>query len=140
MDDSPAPVAELERIYDLWEYNFMVEAYLAAGGEPEKAYALAIVERVLAEKGDDAETCNACAWALASHKAFPEKAVAIATRAYELSPDDPNIMDTLAEAYYAAGDFKNAAAWEKKALDREPKNGFFQEQLKKFKAACEGGK
>jgi len=135
VDDAAAPVMELARIYDLWEPNFMVEVYLGAG-DKEKEYALAIIERVLAEKGSDAETHNALAWALATHNAYPEKAVAIAKRALELSPADPNIMDTLAESYFAAGDYKAAVQWEKKAAAAEPNNDFFKTQLRRFKDAA----
>jgi tetratricopeptide (TPR) repeat protein len=44
-------------------------------------------------------------------------------------------MDTLAEAYYAAGDYEAAVRWENRALEIDPENDFFQGQLKKFEAA-----
>jgi len=136
VDDAAAPVAELARIYDLWEYNFMIDVYLDAPGEREKEYALDIIERVLAEKGDDAQAHNAVAWALATRRLYCEQAIRVARRAHELAPDDANVMDTVAEAYFAAGDAYSAAAWEKRALAREPDNDFFKKQLQRFNAAC----
>lgn len=136
VDDAAEPVAELARIYNLWEYNFLVERYLDAPGQKEKEYALGIIDRILGEKPDDAEVHNALAWALATRRLYPDKAVRIARRAHDLAPEDANIMDTVAEAYYAAGDAATAAIWEKRALAREPENEFFKKQLEKFNAAC----
>lgn len=135
VDDHSEPVAELARIYELWEYRFMLPVYLDAAGEREHAYALAIAERLLASKPDDAQTYNAVAWELATRKLYPEEALAAATRAHELAPEDAAIMDTLAETYYAAGDYKAAIDWERKALARDSKSAFYKEQLDKFKAA-----
>jgi tetratricopeptide (TPR) repeat protein len=75
------------------------------------------------------------AWEFALRKIYPEETLEAAKRAHELSPDDPNIMDTLAEAYYAAGNYEMAVYWEKKALEKEPENEFFKKQLKKFMRA-----
>ncbi len=136
VDDHLEPVAELERIYKLWEFNFLVERYLELGGEREAAYALAIMDRVAAEGAADAATLNDFAWALATRKLYPARALELALRAYELAPDDANVMDTVAEAYYAAGENEKAVAWEKEALAQDPGNAFFAEQLKKFEEAA----
>ncbi|MGQ9706644.1 MAG: DUF1028 domain-containing protein [bacterium] len=135
VDDNPEPVKELERIYNLWEANFLVSAYLDSKGEKEKEYALGIIDRILSENPDNAEVYNSVAWALATRKLYPERALEIALKAHELAPDDPNIMDTLAESYYANGEYKKAIKWEKKALKIEPNNEFFKKQLEKFKIA-----
>jgi len=135
VDDNPEPVKELERIYNLWEYNFIVEAYLGAKGDAEKEYALQIIDRVLSEQVENAEVYNSMAWALATRKLYPERAVEIAQKSLALSPEDANIMDTLAEAYYANGDFKQAVEWEKKALAKNPENEYFQQQIEKFERA-----
>lgn len=132
VDDHSEPVRELERIYHLWEYNFMVERYLDSGLAGDHENVLMLVERILQEKVDDAEVHNALAWALATREVFPEEALEIAKRAHSLAPDDPNIMDTLAEAYYASGDYRSAIVWEEKALEMDPDNEFFKEQLEKF--------
>ncbi len=138
VDDHAEPVAELERIYDLWELRFLVERYLELGGEREAAYALAIMDRVAAEGAADAATLNDFAWALATRKLYPARALELALLAYELTPDDANVMDTVAEAYYAAGDYADAVEWEKKALGVDAANKFFVEQLKKFEEAAGG--
>jgi hypothetical protein len=44
-------------------------------------------------------------------------------------------MDTVAEAYYAAGKYRRAVRWEMEALKVEPDNAFFKSQFKRFKAA-----
>jgi uncharacterized Ntn-hydrolase superfamily protein len=138
VDDAVEPVKELERIYNLWEPNFMVAVYLDAAGAREKEYALGMMERMLAnEKDANAEVYNAFAWELAIRKLYPEKAVEIALKASQLDPADPNIMDTVAEAYYAAGDYQKAVDWEKEALKKEPSSEIFQQQLEKFKKARE---
>jgi len=137
VDDDPAPVAELARIYDLWEANFLIEPYLDSANPQVQKYALDIIERTLAEK-DDAQLFNAMAWVLAVRGLYPERALEIALRAHELEPTDPNIMDTVAEAHYAAGDPESALDWERRALALDPENGFFLEQRAKFRAAAEG--
>ena len=138
VDDHVEPVAELERIYELWERRFLVDRYLELGGEKEAAYALAIMDRVSAEGAADAATLNDFAWALATRKLYPARALELAHMAYELTPDDANVMDTVAEAYYAAGDYADAVEWEKKALGADAANKFFEEQLKKFEEAAGG--
>ncbi|OGD73841.1 MAG: hypothetical protein A2Y64_09255 [Candidatus Coatesbacteria bacterium RBG_13_66_14] len=137
VDDDPAPVAELARIYDLWEANFLIEPYLDSADPTVRGYALEIIERALAEK-DDAQLFNSMAWVLAVRGLYPERTLEIAHRAHELEPDDPNIMDTVAEAHYAAGDPGSALEWEERALTLDPENGFFLEQRAKFHAAVEG--
>jgi len=139
VDDHAEPVAELERVYGLWEERFLVQTYLESGGERDVAYALPIMDRVLAENPENADYYNNFAWYLAATKREPEKAVELALRARELAPDDANVMDTVAEAYYAAGDYEQAIAWEKKALVLEPANEFFRKQLEKFEEAAGKG-
>jgi uncharacterized Ntn-hydrolase superfamily protein len=138
VDDHAEPVAELERIYGLWEERFLVQTYLESGRESDFEYALPIMDRVLAANADDAGYYNNFAWALASSKRMPARALELALRARELAPEDPNVMDTVAEAYFAAGDYEDALAWEAKALAADPLNKFFEEQLKKFEDAAAG--
>ncbi len=138
VDDHAEPVAELERIYELWERRFLVDRYLELGGEREAAYALAIMDRVAEEGAADAATLNDFAWTLATRKLYPARALELALLAYELTPDDANVMDTVAEAYYAAGEYGKAVEWEKKALGADVANKFFVDQLKKFESAREG--
>jgi uncharacterized Ntn-hydrolase superfamily protein len=138
VDDHAEPVTELERVYGLWEERFLVYTYLDSGRERDFEYALPIMDRVLAANADNADYYNNFAWTLASSKRMPAKALELALRAHELAPEDPNVMDTLAEAYYAAGDYEDAVAWEKKAKAANPDNEFYGEQLKKFEEAAAG--
>ena len=139
VDDHVEPVAELERIYDIWELKFLVGRYLEVGGDKEAAYALVIMDRVAAEGAADAAVFNDFAWALATRRLYPARALEFALKAHELAPDDANVMDTVAEAHYAAGDYEDAVAWEKNALAADPQNKFFDEQLKKFERAAASG-
>ena len=54
---------------------------------------------------------------------FPAKAdrvIALARKAQERSPGDPNILDALGWAYYKKGDLKKAIVYFKKALSVRP--------------------
>ena len=86
----------------------------------------------LASGDVDAQTLNGLAWDLAIRKLYPEKAVEIATMAIEMEPEDANIMDTLAESYFVLREFEMAVEWELKALELDPENVFYNEQLIKF--------
>jgi tetratricopeptide (TPR) repeat protein len=136
--DSPDPVGELSRIYSLWEPVFLFPVYIDADRQPEQSYAMAIMERSLALEEPDVETLNSFAWTLAERGLYPERALDLAMRAHLAAPDDANIMDTLAQAFYSAGMYDQAVTWESEALRREPESVFFQEQLKKFEMALEG--
>ncbi len=135
VDDDTTAVSELERLYNLWEYNFMVESYLNNGGIVETKKALMIIDQVTQDKVDNAEVYNSLAWALATRKVTTDKAIELALKANKLAPEDTNIMDTVAEAYYAAGDFSSAIKWEQKALKLEPTSEYLKKQLQKYKQA-----
>jgi uncharacterized Ntn-hydrolase superfamily protein len=139
--DHPEPVAELRRLYDMWQYMFLVPAYLRiADEEPEnnevfleKMHILLV--KALQDSLDDAEVYNSLAWECAIRQRYPGEALSAAARAHELAPDDANVMDTLAEVYYIIGINDKAIYWEKEALKHEPENEFFKQQLKKFQNA-----
>lgn len=135
--DNPEPVKELRRIYEGWQYYFLLPAYLRLADEEKKEVffrrTIDILEKALNDDVKDANIFNNIAWEFAVRKMFLDKAMIAAMKAIKLSPDDPNIMDTVAEVYYAMGDYKNAIEWEKKALKKEPNNEFFRKQLEKFK-------
>jgi uncharacterized Ntn-hydrolase superfamily protein len=139
--DHPEPVVELRRLYDIWQYMFLVPAYLRfAGGESENNQVFLeqmhmLLVKALQDSLDDAQTYNSLAWERAIRKKYPDEALVAASRAHKLAPDDANIMDTLAEVYFAIGVYEQAISWEKEALKREPENEFFKQQLKKFQGA-----
>jgi uncharacterized Ntn-hydrolase superfamily protein len=137
--DNTEPVKELRRQYELWQYSFLAPAYIRLADEESKeifldrAYSLLL--KALEKNLESPEVYNNLAWEFALRKMYPEKTIEAANKAHKLDPDDANIMDTLAEAYYAAGDYKTAISWEKKALEIDPKNEFYKKQLKKFEEA-----
>ncbi|MCF6192184.1 MAG: DUF1028 domain-containing protein [Candidatus Hydrothermae bacterium] len=141
--DQPEPVKELRRLYERWQYAFLAPAYLRLAREDtlrretflSRAHDLLV--KALAHPLDAPEVYNALAWEFALQKAYPGETLKAARRALELAPDDPNIMDTYAEALYAAGRYREAVQWEQRALDKEPDNAFFRSQLEKFRKALQ---
>ncbi len=139
--DNQEPVQELRRQYELWQYAFMAPAYLRLADEKEekaemylaKTYALLL--KALKSESESPDVYNSLAWEFALRRKYPEETLEAAKKAHGLAPDDANIMDTLAEAYYAAGFYKEAVDWENKALETEPDNAFFKKQLEKFEKA-----
>ena len=137
--DQPEPVAELRRLYDQWQYAFLVEAYCRlADAEPARELALmqsvrTLLDKALQSQSTSAEVFNELAWHLALRKKYPEETLRAAQRAQELAPEDPNVLDTLAEAWFAAGDPGSAVDWEAQALRLAPENEFFQRQLARFR-------
>ncbi len=129
--DSEDPLGDLERIFSKWCMWFVFPVYIDAG-YPETEYALDIMDDYMASGELDAQDLNGLAWELATRQLYPEKAVEIALMAIEMEPEDANIMDTVAESYYAMGDFRTAVEWERKALELDPENAFFVQQLEKF--------
>jgi tetratricopeptide (TPR) repeat protein len=66
----------------------------------------------------------------------PAKALAYAQRAVEASSGtDANMLDTLAEAYYANRDFDKAIETEERALEIAPELEALRNQLEKFREA-----
>ena len=97
------------------------------------------------EKGSEADPGNAgilnqMGWLYATAEPAtlrdPAKALAYAQRAVEASGGgDANILDTLAEAYYANRQFDKAIETEERALEIAPEQEALQNQLVKFREA-----
>jgi uncharacterized Ntn-hydrolase superfamily protein len=141
--DNPEPVRELRRQYELWQYAFMAPAYLRLSSEntgkesllQERTYSL--LKKALASDVESPEVYNSLAWEFALLKKYPEETLEAAKKAHALAPEDANIMDTVAEAFYAAGNYEEAVRWETNALKIEPENTFFKKQLEKFRKALQ---
>jgi len=135
--DHVDPVGELARIYGLWEPTFMMQVYLESGVQRETGWALQIMEDFLAEEEDPelrAGMLNNFAWTLATEvSGYEERALELARQAIELSPEDPNIMDTLATCHFINGNREEAVMWEERALELDPDNEFYREQLERFR-------
>jgi len=130
-------VKEIERNPD----DARLQAFLGDVLQSRKAYGQAkeAYEKAIALAPENAAALNNLAWMLATcedRRYFdPKTAVALAERAVRIQ-DTPQFLDTLAEAYYAAGNTEEAVAAGKRALqlatgDRR----YFEAQLRKFQQA-----
>lgn len=98
------------------------------------------LEKSLELKPHNPEALNNLAWlyATARDPAFrnPTRALSLALEAVKLKPDEPHILDTLAEAYFLNGRIEEAIQTEQKALSlagNSPEH--YRRQLKRFKEA-----
>ncbi len=67
----------------------------------------------------------------------PEQALDHAQRAVELTHwNDPNSLDTLAEAHYLKGDYQQAVETQRKALALDPNNKELQDHMSKYRHAA----
>jgi TolA-binding protein len=100
-----------------------------------KDVAVATYEKSIAGKENDAGALNGFAWFCAQRKIGLDKALPAAQKAADLSGRDPGILDTLAEVYFAMGDFNNAIKVEEEASAKDPNDKYLKEQIEKFKKA-----
>ncbi|MBW1989283.1 MAG: tetratricopeptide repeat protein, partial [Deltaproteobacteria bacterium] len=63
----------------------------------------------------------------------PDLALDLARTAYYFSPEDPRVLDTLAEALYASGQKKRALEFAEKAAYYAPHDDYYETRLKKMK-------
>ena len=68
-----------------------------------------------------------------------EQAIALAEKAVA-SGNNPDYLDTLAAAYFEAGQNDRAIETEQKALARDPENDSYQKALQRYLAAAHGGR
>ena len=92
----------------------------------------------MAIEQNDANGMNNLALLLATSKnprvRNPEEAVSLASKAVAAA-NNPDYLDTLAAAYFAAGQTDNAIEAEQKALAMNPGNNSYKESLQKYLAA-----
>lgn len=86
---------------------------------------------------EDPSTLNAFAWFCAQRKIGLNEALPIALKAVEVSGRSPGILDTLAELYFARGEYEKAITIGKEARKSDPEDQYFNDQIKKFKKAKE---
>jgi len=67
----------------------------------------------------------------------PKEAIAVAKRAVEVEADNPACLDTLATAYFEAGQPDKAAETERRALTLKPDDPSYKKALKKYEAASQ---
>ncbi len=133
-------VMQLAKAVQLDPNSDKSQYYLATAlsGKGSIDEAITHYEAALEIRPDWIEPMNSLAWLLAIHKDAvfynPQKAVQLARRACELtSYKNAGILDTLAVAYAAAGNFPEAVAAAEKALNiaREEGNNQLAEQIQK---------
>lgn len=98
------------------------------------------LQRSLELRLDNPEALNNLAWlhATAKDPSFrdPQKALSLALEAARLSPDEPHILDTLAEAYFLNGLLKEAVETEKRAFSLAgAASEHYRRQLERFQMA-----
>jgi membrane associated rhomboid family serine protease/tetratricopeptide (TPR) repeat protein len=103
--------------------------------------AIAHYQNALKLKSDMAEATNDLAWLYATcddpQYRDPHQALTLAQRAVELTGwKQPEFIDTLAEAFYANGEFRQAVETQKKALALDPGNREMQEHMAKYQKAA----
>ena len=144
VDDDSLPLAELRRIYKLWERTFLLEAQMHSvkvfNEKRNFVAAQEVTKRVvssfnilLREKPDDPEVLNRVAWQLTTYDIDHERALELAKRAVKLAPNNLNMLDTFAECHFRLGHYDEAIAIESELVAKEPTNDDFWKQLQKFK-------
>ena len=97
--------------------------------------AVATYAKAIESTPNDPSALNGFAWFCAQRKIGLDKALVAAQKAAELSNRDPGILDTLAEVYFAMGDFDNAIKVEQEASAMDPDDKYMKDQIEKFKKA-----
>jgi uncharacterized Ntn-hydrolase superfamily protein len=144
VEDHATPIAELKRLYELYEAQGLVQAHyrfaewLAAEGDSlgarrERERVGQLLVRLLEKDVQDAESLNSLAWSCATADLYLPQSLEAAKRAVALSPRDSNIMDTLGEVYFRMGRVKEAIETETRALQISPNDNYLREQITRFK-------
>ena len=124
-------------------YNYLGAVAARTG---DTTGAIRFYEQALQRDPEFAAAWNNLAWLLATAKdeAFrdPLRAVASALKAVELTGSrDPDVLDTLAEAYFAAGQYQEAVGAEQKALALSSgEQEHYRRQLGRFLQALDESK
>jgi len=97
--------------------------------------AVAAYDRYVALHPDDPKALNGLAWFCGTRGIGLDRALAAALKAVDLSDRDPGIFDTLAEVYFARGEYDKAIVTAKEALESDPDDQYFRDQVEKFEKA-----
>jgi len=112
--------AEIEGGVGLASKDGMLVYYSALWKNGHGRRAWTFFDRALSVDSNNVLMLNNAAWLLATHPipgGSPDKALELALRAQALAGNNhPNILDTLAAAYAANGNFKLAVHWAEKAV------------------------
>lgn len=135
VNDDPNPLVVLGGHLYTWQlYNCMPVYAESKDDDPVAESRMLYILESLAERGsDNPQLLNLGAWELATRDLMLEEAVAMATRAVELAPEDSNIRDTLAEALFRSGRVEEAVQEAERALELDPESAYLREQLERFR-------
>jgi tetratricopeptide (TPR) repeat protein len=146
LDDAAAHLAEALRL----DPHFAKAHYylgLVMGQKGKIKEAITHIEDALRLAPDRVEPMNDLAWLLAASKQTsvhnPDKAVRLAQRACKLTNyKKPDLLDTLAVAYAAAGDFSKAIETAEKALElcQSPEQKTLKEEIENRLVLYKAGK
>jgi tetratricopeptide (TPR) repeat protein len=78
---------------------------------------------------------NNLAWLCACSGRHLDEAIRTANQALALVPEDPECLDTLAEAYFRSGNVSKALEIETHAASLKPDDVYMQKQVRKYQAA-----
>lgn len=92
-------------------------------------------EKELAEDPEHPQAKNNLAWLFSRCNREPKRALELAQAALASVPDNPALMDTLAEAYFHVSQNTKAIQLEEQAVKLRPSDPFLKKQLARFKAA-----
>jgi uncharacterized Ntn-hydrolase superfamily protein len=143
VEDHPAPIDELERIFRIHQASDLLRAHLryaalydSLGNEEaadrERDRVGDALKRTLATKDADAGTLNALAWYCATADMFLEESLEAAKRAVKQEPENTGILDTLAEILFRLGKKTEAVATIERALELEPNDDYLKGQRARF--------
>lgn len=146
VDDHNTPIAELRRLYGIWELKLypLLEGQRIQGLFKAKRYAraqklhrefVANAARLAKRNWSDAILMNDLAWTLAQNPMGLDAALKYAQRGAKLKPREENIADTLAEVWYQRGETEHAMAIERGLVAKYPDRADFAAQLNKFERA-----
>lgn len=147
VDDHPTPIAELVRLYRLFEATDLAEAhvryaeaYARAGrtgdAQRERERVEQTLHHLLADPKAPASALNALAWLACSNGFALDDAMIAADRAAVLDPKHPEVLDTAAECRFRRREFVSAARMERLALALDPDDPHLKSQLAKFEKAA----
>jgi uncharacterized Ntn-hydrolase superfamily protein len=143
VDDSPTPVADLQRLYRDHAAARLVESHLhfadlaarakrPAAERAERARAEQLLAAALADTSLGGHALNALAWGLARRGAHLDGAAAAVERAIARQPRNRSFLDTAAEVAQKRGDRTAAAGYAKRAAALAPRDEHLNERAKKL--------
>jgi uncharacterized Ntn-hydrolase superfamily protein len=143
VEDNPAPIDELERIFRIHQGSDLLRAHLRyaalydslgdeAAAARERQRIGETLRKVLASDTADAGTLNALAWFCATADLYLPESLQAAQRAVELKPKSTDILDTLAEVYFRMGRKDEALSTIERALEIQPDDAYLQGQRARF--------